>query len=73
MKKISEFYWQADKFRLMAKREKSAEQKAVLTNMANTWEGMAKDREAELMMQRLAKSADASPADALAPSSSDEP
>ena len=53
MKKVSEFRWQAEKFRLMAKREKSAEQKAVLAKMAETWENLAKEREAELMMRRF--------------------
>jgi len=72
MKNISEFYWQADKFRLMAKREKSPEQKAVLTKMADTWEGMAKDREAELMMQRFNKAINANSTDLPALSSSDK-
>ena len=53
MQKVSEFRWQAEKFRLMAKREKSPEQKAVLTKMADTWENLAKERESELMMRRF--------------------
>jgi len=53
MQKVSEFRWQAEKFRLMAKREKSPEQKAVLAKMADTWENLAKERETELMMRRF--------------------
>ena len=73
MQKVSEFYWQAEKFRSMAKHEKNLEQKAMLTKMADAWESLAKDREAELLMLQFSKRAGTHRADALASSSSDKP
>jgi len=67
MQKVSEFYWQAEKFRLMAKCEKNTDQKAMLKKMAETWENLAKERETQLMMQRLNKPAHSD--DTPAPSS----
>jgi len=53
MKKASELNWHADKFRMMAKRATSPEQKTMLSKMAEMWENLAKEREAETVVRQI--------------------
>jgi hypothetical protein len=53
MKKVSELNWNADKFRMMAKRATSPEQKTMLSKMAEMWENLAKEREAESVVRQI--------------------
>ena len=53
MKKSSELNWHADKFRMMAKRATSPEQKTMLSKMAEMWENLAKEREAESVVRQI--------------------
>jgi hypothetical protein len=53
MKKVSELNWHADKFRMMAKRATSPEQKTMLSKMAEMWENLAKEREAESVVRQI--------------------
>jgi hypothetical protein len=45
MKKISEYREHAEECRMLAHRAKSDEDRAMLLNMANTWESLAQTRE----------------------------
>lgn len=55
MKKVSEYYQHADECRAMARTATTPEQKAMLENMAQTWEQLARNREATIRRrQRIA-------------------
>ena len=56
MKKIEDYRAHADECRLMADRARSPEEKAMLMNMAATWESFVVEREANVARQkRVAK------------------
>jgi hypothetical protein len=48
MKKVGEYRAHADECRSMANRSRSTEDKAMLLNMAATWESLALDRQARI-------------------------
>jgi hypothetical protein len=48
MRKISEYQEHADECRLLAKTSLSPEHKAMLENMARTWEALAEERRKRL-------------------------
>jgi hypothetical protein len=50
-RKISEYQEHADQCRLLAKNAVTPEHAAMLENMAQTWEGLAKEREKILARQ----------------------
>jgi len=52
MQEVSKFQWHADKFRMMAKRAQGPEQKATFSKMAEMWENLAEEREAQSMIRR---------------------
>jgi hypothetical protein len=56
LKKISEYYEHARECRELARSSVTEEHRASLENMARTWEGLARDREARIQrLQRLAE------------------
>jgi hypothetical protein len=52
MKKIEDYRGHAEECRLMANRARSPEDKAMLTNMAATWESLVDEREANIARQK---------------------
>jgi hypothetical protein len=51
MKKVKEYRAHADECRRMADQARSPEDKAILLNMAATWESLAVDRQADIERQ----------------------
>jgi hypothetical protein len=55
LQKASEYHLRAEECRVLAARTNDAEHKAILGHMAETWEDMAQQREAEIARkERLA-------------------
>jgi hypothetical protein len=52
MKKIEDYRMHAAECRAMAGRSRSPEEKAMLLNMANTWDTLASNRETQIARQR---------------------
>jgi hypothetical protein len=52
MKKVEDYRAHAEECRSLADRARSDEEKAMLMNMAATWESLAVDREAHIVRQR---------------------
>jgi hypothetical protein len=52
MKKVEDYRAHAAECRSMANRGRSPEEKAMLLNMAATWESLATDREAHIARQK---------------------
>jgi hypothetical protein len=52
MKKVEDYRGHASECRAMANRSRSAEEKAMLTVMADTWDSLAKEREAHIIRQK---------------------
>jgi hypothetical protein len=52
VRKVEEYREHASECRTMANRSRSAEEKAMLTTMANTWDSLAKEREAHIARQK---------------------
>jgi hypothetical protein len=51
MKKVEDYRQHAVECRQMANRSRSPEERAMLSNMADTWQSLASDREAQLARQ----------------------
>ena len=54
MKKVSEYRAHAEECRMLARRTKSAEDRAMLLNMAATWDSLAEAREKKMAKENLA-------------------
>jgi hypothetical protein len=52
VKKVEDYRGHAEECRSMANRSRSPEEKAMLTNMAPTWDSLAVDREAHIDRQK---------------------
>jgi hypothetical protein len=52
VKKVEDYRAHANECRLMADRARSPEEKAMLMNMATTWDSLATDRAAHIARQR---------------------
>jgi hypothetical protein len=73
MKKVEDYRQHAQECRLLGRRARSPDERAMLMNMADTWESLAADRVAQIArQQRLAEPARGSiPADKLNASNDD--
>ena len=52
MKKVEDYRQHANECRLMANRARSPDEKAMLLNMATTWDSLAVDRQAHIDRQK---------------------